>query len=102
MKYHIKNGRVLILENETLNVVEKDLFVADGRIVGSILCGRIHPQDLFPLNRVTMQMLMCLRRNGVEVSSKRSWHWSLSVQSGPVCIISSSQRSLYLRSGKGT
>ncbi len=33
MKYHIKNGRVLILENETLNVVEKDLFVADGRIV---------------------------------------------------------------------
>lgn len=33
MKYHIKNGRVLIFENETLKAAEKDLFVADGRIV---------------------------------------------------------------------
>ena len=31
MKYHIKNGRVLIFENETLKAAEKDLFVADGK-----------------------------------------------------------------------
>ena len=33
MNYHIRNGRVLTLENETLKVLEKDLFVADGKIV---------------------------------------------------------------------
>lgn len=33
MNYRIKNGNVLILENETLSVVQKDVFVSGNRIV---------------------------------------------------------------------